>query len=132
MRLVVVETPYAGNLIRRWLNRRYARRCLHDCLTRGEAPFASHLLYTQPGVLRDGVVGERRLGIDAGLCWGRVAAASVIYTDRGISSGMAYGIAAASVAGRPVEYRSLSSGRGSCCSRGLLGWLFPGRGAPSA
>jgi hypothetical protein len=34
-------------------------RCLHDCLEPGEAPFASHLLYTQPGVLCDGVANER-------------------------------------------------------------------------
>jgi len=66
MRRVVLESPYAGNFIQRWLNRRYARRCMRDCLRRGESPFASHLLYTQPGVLRDTVALERRLGIEAG------------------------------------------------------------------
>jgi hypothetical protein len=39
----------------------------------GEAPIASHLLYTQPGVLRDEIPEERRHGIDAGLAWGAVA-----------------------------------------------------------
>ena len=50
MRLVIVESPYAGDIE---ANVAYARACLGDCLSRGEAPFACHLLYTQPGVLRD-------------------------------------------------------------------------------
>lgn len=109
MRRVILESPYAGNFVRRWFNRRYARRCLRDCILRGEAPFASHLLYTQPGVLRDGDPKERKLGIDTGLAWGDVADASVVYTDRGVSSGMRYGIAAAKAAGRPVEYRTIGA-----------------------
>lgn len=108
MRRVVVESPYAGNIFQRWLNRRYARRCLHDCLMRGEAPFASHLLYTQPGVLRDGVALERTLGINAGFAWGQWASATVVYTDRGISKGMRAGIFAAEDAGRSIEYRQLN------------------------
>jgi len=108
MRRVIVESPYAGNLLQRWLNRRYARRCLHDCLKRGEAPFASHLLYTQPGVLRDGVALEREQGIRAGLIWGEQAQATVVYIDRGISAGMLRGIEHAEKIGRPVERRSLN------------------------
>lgn len=107
MKLVIIESPYAGNLWRRYLNRRYARKCVRDSLLRGEAPIASHLLYTQPGVLRDKVPEERRQGIDAGLAWRAVAQASVVYTDRGTSSGMRYGIKAALAAGVPVEYRTL-------------------------
>lgn len=42
MRLVVVESPYAGDVKR---NEEYARRAMADCLARGEAPFASHLLW---------------------------------------------------------------------------------------
>jgi hypothetical protein len=38
MRRVVLESPFAGNIWRRWLNRRYARRCLRDSCLRGEAP----------------------------------------------------------------------------------------------
>jgi len=110
MRRVLVESPYKGNLIQRFLNRRYARRALHDCLKRGEAPFASHLLYTQPGVLRDGVNVERTRGIQAGLEWGQWAQATVVYTDRGISDGMKIGIGRAEDEGRPVEYRTLKNG----------------------
>jgi len=108
IRTVIVESPYAGDLA---ANRRYARAALRDCLSRGEAPFASHLLYTQPGVLRDGVAAERQWGIDAGLAIGRRMDATVVYTDRGYSVGMRYGIAAAQAAGRPVEYRSLTKGQ---------------------
>jgi hypothetical protein len=58
---------------------------LRDSLLRGEAPIASHLLYTQPGVLRDNVAGEREQGIAAGLALGPVAEATVVYFDKGIS-----------------------------------------------
>jgi hypothetical protein len=77
-------------------------------LRRGEAPFASHLLYAQPGVLRDGVKLERELGISAGLIWGACAEATVVYTDRGISKGMDRGIKHAKTMGRPVEFRSFN------------------------
>ena len=57
MRRVMLESrPYNGDTDR---NVRYARACVRDSLLRGEAPIASHLLYTQPGVLRDNVAGER-------------------------------------------------------------------------
>jgi len=108
MRRVVVESPYAGNFWLRFLNRRYARACLRDCLDRGESPLASHLLYTQRGVLHDGDASERARGIAAGLTWGQVADATVVYTDRGISVGMRMGIDEAERAGRPVEFRSLN------------------------
>lgn len=104
MRLVIIESPYAGDIE---ANVKYARRCVRDSLLRGEAPIASHLLYTQPGVLRDDVPEERQHGIDAGLAWRSVAEASIIYIDRGISAGMRYGIAAAEEAGKPIEYRKI-------------------------
>ena len=106
MRLVIVESPYAGDIE---ANVAYARACIRDALARGEAPFASHLLYTQPGVLRDEVPSERQWGIDAGLRWYSVADAAVVYTDRGISRGMEFGIAAAKAAGKPVEFRTLEA-----------------------
>ncbi len=109
MRLVIIESPFAGEtkeIIND--NIEYARACVRDSLLRGEAPIASHLLYTQEGILLDEVPEERQHGIDAGLAWRRVAQASVVYTDRGISNGMEYGIAAAKEANIPVEYRSLN------------------------
>lgn len=104
MRLVIIESPYAGDIE---ANVEYARACIRDSLSWGEAPIASHLLYTQPGILRDSMPKERQWGIDAGLAWGSVAEATVVFVDRGISKGMQYGIDAAHKAGRPVEYRKL-------------------------
>ncbi len=104
MKLVILESPYAGDVE---ANVEYARACVRDSLSRGEAPIASHLLYTQPGILRDEVTVERQWGIDAGLAWGRVAEATVVYVDKGISRGMEYGIEAAEKVARPIEYRRL-------------------------
>lgn len=104
MRFVIVESPYAGNI---QVNVAYARAAVRDCLNRGEAPFASHLLYTQPAVLRDEDPLERTKGIGAGLELAKRADATVVYRDLGLSRGMELGIAAAERAGRPVEYRWL-------------------------
>jgi hypothetical protein len=101
---VVLESPYAGNVD---LNVAYAKRCMLDCLQLGEAPYASHLLYTLPGLLDDTVLEERDLGMAAGFLWGDFAARTVVYTDLGLSNGMQRGIERAKVAGRPVEYRML-------------------------
>jgi len=100
--LVLLESPYAGDIER---NVAYARAAMHDCFQKGEAPFASHLLYTQEGVLRDDNPEERRLGIEAGLLWGAKAEKTVVYADYGITPGMRDGIERAKTAGRPVEYR---------------------------
>jgi hypothetical protein len=106
-RLVILESPYAGDVER---NVAYARACVHDSLMRGEAPIASHLLYTQEGVLDDNLPEERILGIDAGLAWRLAADASVVYTDLGMSSGMRYGVQRAHESGTFVEYRTIGWG----------------------
>lgn len=102
--LVALESPYAGDVER---NLRYARACMLDCFRRGEAAFASHLLYTQEGVLDDTIPEQRKLGMEAGMLWSEQAKKSVVYTDLGMSSGMKFGIERATLAGRPVEYRTL-------------------------
>lgn len=107
MRRVILESPYAGDIER---NLAYARRALRDSVLRGEAPIASHLLYTQPGVLDDSQPAERALGINAGLAWGPVADVTVCYVDLGTSAGMMQGIARAAAEGRPVEYRRIGVG----------------------
>jgi hypothetical protein len=104
MVLVYLESPYAGNIER---NVSYARACMRDCLMRGEAPLASHLLYTQPDVLSDDNHAERELGMEAGFSWAEKAEKTVVYTDLGISPGMQWGIDRANWEGRPVEFRTL-------------------------
>lgn len=104
MKRVVIESPFAGDVE---LNVQYTKECVMDCLKRGEAPYASHLFFTQEGILDDDVPEERALGIEAGLIWAQAAECSVVYTDLGTSSGMEGGIARAKKDGRPVEYRQL-------------------------
>lgn len=104
MRLVILESPFAGNVEK---NLVYLRRCLRDSLLRGEAPIASHGLYTQEGVLDDMIQDERMLGIEAGLAWLRVADVSAFYIDHGMSEGMLHGCRAAQRAGVPREFRRI-------------------------
>ena len=104
MRRVIIESPYAGDVDR---NVAYARAAMRDCLNRGEAPYASHLLFTQPGILDDDDPEERTWGIEAGLLWGESAEATVVYTDLGISRGMRLGQERAHAARRPVEHRTI-------------------------
>lgn len=103
-RTVILESPFAGDVA---TNLRYARAAMADSLRRGEAPFASHLLYTQPGVLDDDNEIERRLGISAGFAWRAHAEATVVYVDLGISEGMHAGIDHAVQLGHTIEYRTL-------------------------
>ncbi len=103
---VVIESPYAGDVE---THLRYLRACMADCFRRGESPYASHGLYTQPGVLDDNIPAERSLGIDAGFAWRDVAEKTVVYMDLGTSRGMEFGIADALKKGRPIEYRRLGT-----------------------
>lgn len=102
-RRVILESPYRGRTPEETeLNIMYARACLRDSLLRNESPLASHLLYTQKGVLDDGDAEERAAGIEAGLAWGVVADATVLYLDRGVSEGMRIGIERATAEGREL------------------------------
>lgn len=108
MRRVIVESPYAGKTPEETrANVEYARLCVRDCVLRGEAPIASHLLFTQPGILDDTKPDERGLGMRAGLAWSDVADAHVVYVDRGVSSGMRAGMTRAAKMGKVVEERRL-------------------------
>ena len=102
MRRVILESPFAGDIE---AHVAYARRCLRDCLARGEAPIASHLLY--PQILDDSIAAERALGIAAGLGWLRLAEAMVVYIDYGISPGMRAAMEAAEKLSLPIERRQL-------------------------
>jgi len=104
MRLVIIESPFGANPE---LFIPYARRAVTDCLNRDEAPIASHLLFTQPGILDDSIEDERALGIAAGLSWYRVAEACVCYLDHGLSRGMIQGIRHARGLGLEIEDRYL-------------------------
>lgn len=114
MKRVIIESPFAGRgdtaeerAADAERNLRYLRACMHDSLMRGEAPFASHGLYTQPGVLDDTVPEQREHGIQAGFAWRDAAELTVLYVDLGVSGGMASGVLDAVAKGRPYETRRL-------------------------
>lgn len=106
MRLVILESPYAGDIRN---NTIYARACVRDCLLRNESPIASHLLFTQEKILRDEIPEERSLGIRAGLTWIRVADYSVFYTDKHWSPGMMGALHECLKGGYDFRIRSLIS-----------------------
>lgn len=102
--LVIIESPFAGELTR---NIAYARQCMRDSLLRGEHPIASHLLYTQPGILDDDKPDERKRGIEAGLAWRKAAQKAVFYTGCGWSAGMRAAQAVYDREGFPYEVRDM-------------------------
>jgi hypothetical protein len=106
-RLVIIESPFGHpTKVGMEENAAYARRCMLDSLKRNEAPYASHLLYTQ--CLDDLKVSERKQGMEAGFAWGRVAQHVAVYTDRGVSKGMLEGIKRHQANGKTIEFRSIS------------------------
>ncbi len=108
MTRVIVESPYHGDTSVEIIdNIKYGRACLRDSLSRGEAPFASHLFYTQPGVLRDAVGEECWQGMEAGWAWMAAADLVVFYVDRGLSPGMKDGLDRALMLDLPIEFRRL-------------------------
>lgn len=115
MRRVIVESPWQAEDLRK--NRNYARRAVRDSLRLGEAPIASHLLYTQPGVLKDEDIEQRSHGITAGLAWSEVADAAVFYADYGFSVGMLHALKEHSRLGTPVEIRYLFKRRAASAKR---------------
>lgn len=108
--LTIIESPFAGDspvTISRHV--RYARLAMADSISRGEAPLASHLLYTQDNILNDLIPEEREIGITCGYAWMSVAERVAIYTDFGHSPGMLLAVMAAKSLNLPVEYRQLPS-----------------------
>ncbi|HEY3495501.1 MAG TPA: hypothetical protein VGK73_12480 [Polyangiaceae bacterium] len=104
MKRVYIASPFRGaskeetrqNIV-------YARLCLLDSLERGEAPYASHLLYTQ-------VWSEHRRtdGLSAGDAWRESAEFVALYFDLGISGGMKRAEMKAAHRGTSCGYRRVS------------------------
>lgn len=108
-KLVYIESPFKG---KDWSetarNVYYARLCVRNSLLRGETPYASHLFFTQTGILSDAIPEERMLGILAGQAIGDKFDLRAIYEDFGISRGMKFGIKRAQQINQPIDYRKLS------------------------
>jgi hypothetical protein len=102
IRLVIVESPYAGDVAK---HATYLQRCILDCLARGESPYASHQMLTT--ALDDANAIQRAQGMLAGFAWRRVATVTAVYCDYGISHGMTLGIQHAISIGHPIEHRTI-------------------------
>lgn len=99
---VTIESPYAGDVDRNMI---YLHRAMRDSCANGEAPLASHMLYTQ--FLDDSNAEERTVGIDCGLAWATHAEKMIFYTDYGISNGMHLALLFAKTNGIPTEDRQI-------------------------
>jgi hypothetical protein len=82
---------------------------MRDSLRRGEAPYASHLLFDQPGILDDTIPLQREQGMMAGFAWGEHADTVAIYVDLGISDGMIRGFERAILTDADIVVRSLKT-----------------------
>lgn len=80
---VIIESPYKGDIKR---NMAYLNLAMLDSIRRGEAPIASHKLYTD--ILNDDDPEERQLGINLGFAWLKAADLVAFYIDLGMSNGM--------------------------------------------
>ncbi len=101
-KLVFIESPYAGDIEK---NSRYALEALLDSIVKGEAPFASHLLYTQ--VLDDTKYDQRLLGLKCASAFRAKCQLLAVYTDLGISPGMKLGMDHAQSLGIDIVFRRL-------------------------
>lgn len=125
MKRIILESPFVGDVEG---NIEYARLCVRDSLMRGEAPIASHLLYTQDKILNDNIPEERDRGIRAGLAWKKVADLHVFYVDKGMSPAMKIAMGYANEKNIPTELRYLFSSsikRASSRWCGICGESYP-------
>jgi hypothetical protein len=112
MKLVIIESPFGKRVdgqpaspAEMERNVSYARAAMRDCFKRGEAPYASHLLY--PQIFDDAKPEERRAGMLAGWEWMRHADLVAVYVDNGRTPGMLDGMERAASLRIPVEERRL-------------------------
>jgi len=105
---VILESPFSDDCPKAHAaNVVYAQRCVAHSLSLGEAPLASHLLYTQPHILDDSDPAQRAVGIAAGHAWYSLAERCVVYEDRDISDGMREGMERAMFYNVPIIPRRI-------------------------
>lgn len=97
MKRVYIASPFRGATVEETRqNIVYARLCMLDSLERHEAPYLSHLLYTQ---VWSEEPATRAVGLRAGDAWREAAELIAVYVDLGITDGMYRAVDA-----RPAEF----------------------------
>lgn len=104
MEPIVIESPYR-ELGKKRINKAYLKRCILDCIARGETPYASHRMLTD--ALDDNIPEQRTVGLMAGIAMARVLRNVAFYVDLGWSEGMLEARAAYDEAAIPYEIRRL-------------------------
>ena len=100
----IIESPFAGDISD---NVEYTANLIVELLLHhNKAPMASHLLYTR--MLDDNNAHERKIGINAGLSYGKHADETIVCIDKGLSTGMKYGVIDAIKNNRPFTCFTLS------------------------
>jgi len=102
MQRVVICSPYSGDIE---ANLAYARAALRHSLDLGEAPFASHLLYTQ--VYDDTSPKERDRAMQAEYEWIEHCDFVAFYIDLGWSPGMLKELKVARLFNKQYENRNI-------------------------
>jgi hypothetical protein len=104
-RVVIIESPYQGEVMR---NRRYRDMAMRDAIMHhNEVPLASHKLFVGP--LDESLPHEREVGIALGYELWTMAAVVVFYTDFGMSPGMNRAVALARDTRKPTAFRELGA-----------------------
>lgn len=105
MKLISVESPFAPTATSTTDEHiRYARKACRFVALKGYSPYASHLFFTQPGILDDTIPEERELGIKGGKAWEVHAEESWFFLDYGMTKGMKYGLDEATRLGRGIRF----------------------------
>lgn len=108
MNRVIIESPWRPTPYHSQAQHAlYLNFCIEDSLTKGEAPFASHLLYTP--FLDDDDVLARGKGIKAGYVWGELADLVAVYSDLGVSAGMKQALDHYAFENKIIEWRTLAA-----------------------
>jgi hypothetical protein len=101
----IIESPFQGNVVE---NMEYLQECIRHSISLGEAPFASHQMYTS--ALDDAKPKERTAGIYAGYEWMMEASLVAFYVDKGMSDGMHKALNYAVYLKKPILFRRLLKG----------------------
>lgn len=104
--LVVIESPWAG-LGAGEKAKKYLRACIRDSLARDELPWASHAMLAWTEALYETDDEQRAEGIEVNKRMVLRADLIAVYTDHGISAGMAVAIRYARMHGKKVAERRI-------------------------
>lgn len=100
--LVSLESPFASDPL---ANIAYAYEACKDSISKGESPYASHLLF--PQFLDDKDPTQRAEGLRLSDAWRHQAAKIIFYLDKGWSAGMQHALDFVKTHGKHAEFRVL-------------------------